>query len=133
MNDDIVSTFVEVTLPDQETFLKIKETLSRIGIASKTENFLYQSCHILHKKGKYYLVHFKELHMLDGKPSDMGEEDLGRRNTIAHLLQEWGLLKIVNLDQTKLRVTMNKIKIVKHSEKSDWTFIQKYTLGKYKK
>ncbi len=91
----VVDSLVEVSLLEQEDFLKIKETLTRIGVASKKDNTLYQSCHILHKQGKYYIVHFKELFMLDGKPSNFSEDDMSRRNTIATLLEQWGLLKVI--------------------------------------
>lgn len=123
--------FVEVKLPDPQAFLKVKETLTRIGVASKKDKTLYQSCHILHKQGRYFCVHFKEMFMLDGKTTDFSEEDRGRRNTIANLLAEWGLLTIVNTDQTAEPLTpLNRIKIISYGEKSDWNLVQKYTLGK---
>jgi len=123
--------FVEVKLPDPQAFLKVKETLTRIGVASKKDKTLYQSCHILHKQGRYYLVHFKEMFMLDGKQTDFSEEDKGRRNTIANLLAEWGLLSIINADKTSDPLTpLNRIKIISYGEKPDWNLIQKYTLGK---
>lgn len=125
--------FVEVRLPDPQAFLKVKETLTRIGVASKKDKTLYQSCHILHKQGRYYLVHFKEMFMLDGKTTDFSEEDRGRRNTIANLLAEWGLLTLVNEDKSKDPVTpLNKIKIISYTEKSEWNLIAKYSLGKKK-
>ena len=129
---DLVDTFLEVRLHDEESFLKIKETLGRIGVVSKTENILFQSCHILHKKGRYYIVHFKELHALDGKETNFSREDLGRRNRIASLLQDWGLLKVTEPVKLEPMINLTKIKIVKFQEKKDWKFVQKYTLGKYR-
>ena len=123
--------FVEVKLPDPQAFLKVKETLTRIGVASKKDKTLYQSCHILHKQGKYYLVHFKEMFMLDGKPTDFSEEDKGRRNTIANLLAEWGLIELVDIYKSADPVTpLNRIKIIPFVEKPEWTLVQKYSLGK---
>lgn len=123
--------FVEVRLPDPQAFLKVKETLTRIGVASKKDKTLYQSCHILHKQGRYYLVHFKEMFMLDGKATDFSEEDRGRRNTIANLLSEWGLLTLVNENKSKDPITpLNKIKIISYSEKAEWNLVAKYSLGK---
>lgn len=126
----LVDTFVEVELQDPQNFLKVRETLTRIGVSSKTENKLYQSCHILHKKGKYYIVHFKELFALDGLSSVFPDQDKGRRNTIANLLEEWGLVKIVNKNATKEPLCpINHMKILPHSEKKDWQLIPKYTIG----
>ena len=123
--------FVEVKLPDPQAFLKVKETLTRIGVASKKDKTLYQSCHILHKQGHYYLVHFKEMFMLDGKQTDFTEEDKGRRNTIANLLTEWGLIELVDSAKSQDPLTpMNKIKIISYSEKSEWKLVAKYSLGK---
>lgn len=123
--------FVEVRLPDPQAFLKVKETLTRIGVASKKDKTLYQSCHILHKQGRYYLVHFKEMFMLDGKATDFSEEDRGRRNTIANLLSEWGLLTLVDENKSKDPITpLNKIKIISYSEKAEWNLVAKYSLGK---
>lgn len=125
---------IEVKIAEPDDFLKIRETLSRIGIASKKDKTLYQSCHILHKQGKYYLVHFKELFLLDGKRSDFTEEDKARRNTIANLLHEWELFDL--LDQTKTAAPvapLNQIKIISYKEKPEWQLITKYTLGKSKK
>ena len=123
--------FVEVKLPDPQAFLKVKETLTRIGVASKKDKTLYQSCHILHKQGHYYLVHFKEMFMLDGKPTDFSEEDRGRRNTIANLLAEWGLVTLVNPDKSEEPLTpLNRIKIISYGEKSEWNLVAKYSLGK---
>jgi hypothetical protein len=126
------SNGVEVTLNDPENFLKIRETLTRIGIASKgKENKLYQSCHILHKKGKYGIVHFKELFALDGKFSDFDEEDRSRRNVIARLLEQWNLVTIVNKKEVEnLPGSINQVKIISHKEKSDWTLVEKYSIGK---
>ena len=123
--------FVEVSLPDPQAFLKVKETLTRIGVASKKDKTLYQSCHILHKKGKYYLVHFKEIFMLDGKATDFTEEDKARRNTITNLLVEWGLISTVDVTKTAEPVApLNRIKIISYAEKGEWTLVQKYSLGK---
>ena len=122
---------VEVTLAEPDDFLKIRETLSRIGMASKKEKTLYQSCHILHKQGRYYIPHFKEMFLLDGKPSNFSEEDAGRRNTIVNLLSEWKLLTIVDPDKSSKPITpLSQIKIISHKEKGDWTLITKYSIGK---
>jgi hypothetical protein len=120
-----------VTLPNEEDFLKIKETLTRIGVASKKDRKLYQSCHILHKQGKYYIVHFKELFALDGKPSNFSEEDMGRRNTIVNLLAEWGLLKIVVVEKAKEpRTPLSQIKILSYKDRGDWELVAKYNIGR---
>lgn len=132
--EDIVNNLVEVTLPSADNFLKVKETLTRIGISSKTEKKLYQSCHILHKRGKYYIVHFKELFMLDGLANDFSDSDKGRRNTIANLLEQWGLVKIVNQSVTKDPVCpISHFKILPFSEKKEWELIPKYRIGVRKK
>ena len=129
-----LNELVEVKLSNEDDFLKIRETLSRIGIASKKDKTLYQSCHILHKQGRYYIVHFKELFLLDGKKSDFSEEDKARRNTIANLLHEWELLDLVDEDKTNDPVLpINMIKIIAHKEKSDWTLVTKYNIGKKRK
>jgi hypothetical protein len=129
-----IDSFLEVSLETPEDFLKIKETLTRIGIASRRDKRLFQSCHILHKRNKYYIVHFKELFLLDGKQSDFTEDDIGRRNTIAHLLHEWGLLTILNKSDFETpRVPLNHIKILSHKEKQDWLIESKYTVGKKRK
>lgn len=121
---------LEILLDDPENFLKIKETLSRIGVASKKDNTLYQSCHILHKQGRYFITHFKELFALDGKEADFMDNDLERRNTIAKLLQDWGLLKIaVELDENTL-APLSQIKIISYKEKSNWNLVPKYNIGK---
>jgi len=125
---------IEVTLKEPDDFLKIRETLSRIGVASKKDRTLYQSCHILHKQGKYYIVHFKELFLLDGKRSDISEDDIGRRNTIANLLNEWGLLALVDSSKSREPVTpLSHIKIISHKEKNDWSLVTKYNIGKKKR
>jgi hypothetical protein len=125
-----VEELVEVTLGEKDDFLKIKETLTRIGVASKKEKTLYQSCHILHKQGKYYIVHFKELFSLDGKPTDLSENDISRRNTIVNLLEDWELLKIVNKDKTKdPTVSLSQIKILPYKEKEEWNLVPKYNIG----
>lgn len=125
---------VEVKLKDPNDFLKVKETLQRIGIASKKDKTLYQSCHILHKQGHYFIIHFKELFALDGKQTDFTEEDRARRNTIASLLDEWKLVSVVNPDQIKEpKATLSNIKIISFKEKSDWKLESKYNIGKVKK
>ncbi len=132
--EDIVNNLVEVTLPSADNFLKVKETLTRIGISSKTERKLYQSCHILHKRGKYYIVHFKELFMLDGLANDFSDSDKARRNTIVNLLEQWGLVKIVNPAVTKEPVCpISHFKILPFGEKKDWELIPKYRIGVRKK
>ena len=126
-----VENLIEVTLAEKDDFLKVRETLTRIGVAAKKENVLYQSCHILHKQGKYYIVHFKELFELDGKPSNMSENDVARRNTIANLMAEWGLVKLVLEDKSKEPIApLSQIKILPHKEKNNWELISKYTIGK---
>lgn len=124
-------TFLEVKLKREEDFLKVKETLTRIGIASRKEKKLYQSCHILHKRGKYYIVHFKELFLLDGKQSDFTEEDMGRRNAIALLLEEWGLISVVDSDKyQEPKAKISSIRILPFKEKGEWELESKYTIGK---
>lgn len=127
-----INEMLEVKLPDPDAFLKIAETLTRIGIASKKDNSLYQSCHILHKQGKYFIVHFKELFALDGKESNLTINDIERRNTIASLLEDWELLTIVDPIQVESRAALSQIKIVSYKEKKDWNLISKYTIGKRK-
>ena len=127
-----INILVQVSLKESDDFLKVKETLTRIGVASKKNNTLYQSCHILHKQGKYYIVHFKELFALDGKPTDMNQDDISRRNTIALLLQEWGLVKIENLEVTQPADSLSSIKIIPFSQKKDWNLVAKYNIGKKK-
>jgi hypothetical protein len=129
----VVESLVEVSLLEQEDFLKIKETLTRIGVASKKDNTLYQSCHILHKQSKYYIVHFKELFMLDGKPSNFSDDDKARRNTIATLLEQWGLLKVVRPEYiAEMMAPISQIKIISHKEKDDWELVAKYNIGRRK-
>ena len=124
---------LEVTLAKDDDFLKVKETLTRIGVSSRKENKLYQSCHILHKRGKYYIVHFKELFALDGLPTNLSDEDIGRRNTIANLLEEWELLEVVAPEKSEEPLTpINKIKILPYREKGDWELCPKYHIGKKK-
>ncbi len=126
-----IDSMVEVTLRHDEDFLKVKETLTRIGVASRKNKALYQSCHILHKQQKYYIVHFKELFALDGKPTNFSEEDQGRRNTITNLLSEWGLVDIVDSTKTTEPVTpLNQIKIIPFKDKDQWELIPKYNIGK---
>ena len=126
-----LSKFVEVRLNEQDDFLKVRETLTRIGVSSRKEKVLYQSCHILHKQGKYYIVHFKELFALDGKPSNLSENDIQRRNAIAQLLEEWGLIKILNPRVMENNIApLHQIKIISFKEKDDWELIPKYNIGK---
>ena len=125
---------VEVSLVNEDDFLKVRETLTRIGVASRKEKKLYQSCHILHKKGKYYIVHFKELFALDGKSTDFDDNDLGRRNTIAKLLAEWGLVDIVSKDQAENPIApLSQIKILSYTERDDWELVTKYSIGNKKR
>ena len=124
---------LEVVLNEPDDFLKVRETLTRIGVASRKDKKLFQSCHILHKQGKYYIVHFKELFALDGKPFTFSEEDTGRRNSIANLLDEWGLVKLVDkVKSSEPIVPITKIKIIPFKEKSDWELVAKYNIGKKK-
>ena len=130
---NLVERLVEVELPNDESFLKVKETLTRIGIASRKDKKLYQSCHILHKQGKYYIVHFKELFMLDGKINNFSEEDQGRRNTIINLLEEWGLIKVVQASSPSMPVApLSQIKILPYKETDEWELVAKYSIGKKK-
>lgn len=129
--NEVVDSLVEVTLQNEDDFLKVRETLTRIGIASPKNKKLYQSCHILHKRGKYYIVHFKELFALDGKSSNFSEEDIGRRNSIIKLLSDWNLVDVVNSDKIQeVTVPMNQIKIIAHREKDEWELVTKYNIGK---
>jgi hypothetical protein len=128
----MIDTLLEVRLKEEEDFLKVKETLTRIGVASRKDKTLFQSCHILHKQGKYYIVHFKELFMLDGKVANFSDEDKFRRNTIALLLEEWGLIDVVKdigQDQT---VPLSNIKIIPFKEKQQWELVAKYNIGRKK-
>ena len=131
-NEDIFRGYgVEIELLEDDDFLKIKETLTRIGISSRKEKKLYQSCHILHKRGKYAILHFKELLSLDGLETNLSDNDIARRNTIVNLLEEWELLDIVNEDETEEPVVgLNQIKILPFKEKKDWELIPKYHIGK---
>jgi hypothetical protein len=124
---------LEVTLQKPDDFLKVRETLTRIGVSSRAEKKLWQSCHILHKKGKYYIVHFKEMFALDDLPTSINTEDTGRRNTIACLLEEWGLVKIVDKAKITDKVPLNKIKILPFKEKGEWELCPKYHIGRSKK
>ena len=126
-----IEELLEVKLKNEDDFLKVKETLTRIGVASRKDKTLYQSCHILHKRGKYYIVHFKELFALDGKNTDFEDNDLGRRNAIANLLSEWGLVEIVNKDKSSLPIApLSQIKIISYKEKNEWELTAKYNIGK---
>jgi hypothetical protein len=126
-----ITDLVEVTLTEQDDFLKVRETLTRIGVASKKDQTLYQSCHILHKQGRYYIVHFKELFALDGKPTDISDNDLSRRNAIAKLLEDWGLVEVVNKNQVENPppIFLSQVKIISHKEKHDWQLVPKYNIG----
>ena len=129
-----INELVEVTLPNPDNFLKVRETLSRIGVASKKDKTLYQSCHILHKQGRYYIVHFKQLFLLDGKQSDFIEDDRARLNTIANLLHEWELISLVDENKSAVPVApLSQIKIISHKEKTDWNLVAKYNIGKKRK
>jgi len=131
--DDVFRGFgIEVDIISSDNFLKIRETLTRIGIASKKDKTLFQSCHILHKRGQYAIVHFKELFALDGKPTDITSNDLARRNTIVGLLEEWGLVEVIQDAADDLCVSMKEIKVVSFREKRDWNLVPKYTIGKVK-
>lgn len=120
---------LEVVLREPDDFLKIRETLTRIGVASRKDNKLYQSCHILHKQGRYFIVHFKELFLLDGKPSNLIQNDLERRNTIAMLLSDWGLLTVARGDQAKDKAPLRQIKVISHKDKHNWELCPKYKIG----
>jgi len=123
------SSMLEVTLDEPDDFLKVRETLTRIGVASRKDNTLFQSCHILHKQGRYFIVHFKELFLLDGKKSNLEENDIARRNTIATLMSDWGLLSIDNRDQAQPLAPLRQIKIIPFKEKSEWELCPKYNIG----
>ena len=126
------SDMVEVVLKEPDDFLKVRETLTRIGVASRKEKKIYQSCHILHKQGKYYIVHFKELFALDGKNTNITENDVQRRNRITQLLSDWGLVTIINQDNVGELAPLNQIKVISFKEKGDWTLESKYNIGKKK-
>ena len=121
---------VEIVLEKEDDFLKVRETLSRIGVASKKDRTLYQSCHILHKQGRYFITHFKELFALDGKEADLTENDLKRRNAIAKLLKDWGLVKLIDESIEDDMAPMSQIKILSFKEKDDWTLVTKYNIGR---
>jgi len=125
-----LAKFIEVQLNEQDDFLKVRETLTRIGVSSRKEKVLYQSCHILHKQGQYYLVHFKELFALDGKPSNISDNDIQRRNAVAKLLEEWSLVKILNPSVIEEVAPLHQIKIISFKEKDDWELVAKYNIGK---
>lgn len=124
------SDMLEVTIKQPDDFLKIRETLTRIGVASRKDKTLYQSCHILHKQGKYYITHFKELFALDGKKASLVKNDIQRRNTIALLLQDWSLIEIVNADQVEDKAPLSQIKVLPFKEKNEWNLTAKYNIGK---
>lgn len=132
MTEDIFEGLgVEIILKKEEDFLKVKETLTRIGVSSKTEKKLYQSCHILHKRGRYAIMHFKEMFVLDGLDSDMSTDDLGRRNTIVKLLVEWGLVDVVDPKKYEQpQLSLARLKIIPHKEKKEWSLVPKYHIGK---
>lgn len=138
MNEDFFDidfpdyTPVEVKLKSDDDFLKVRETLSRIGVASKKEKVLYQSCHILHKQGRYFITHFKELFALDGKLAELSENDLMRRNSIAKLLRDWGLIELCEPISEEKLAPMSQIKILPFKEKNDWTLVTKYNIGRKK-
>ena len=127
------ASMLEITLNEPDDFLKIRETLTRIGVASRKDSKLYQSCHILHKQGRYFIVHFKELFLLDGKPSNLLLNDIHRRNTIATLLADWGLITFVNSEQAKDIAPLRQIKVIPYKEKANWDLCPKYNIGNSKK
>jgi hypothetical protein len=127
------ASMLEVTLNEPDDFLKVRETLTRIGVASRKDKKLYQSCHILHKQGRYFIVHFKELFVLDGKPSTITENDIQRRNTIAILLSDWVLLTINNNEQAKDRAPLRQIKVLSFKERDEWELCPKYNIGNTRK
>lgn len=128
-----IETLLEVKIAEEEDFLKIKETLTRVGIASKKEKKLFQSCHILHKRGRYFIVHFKELFALDGKTTDFTADDIARRNTIASLLEEWKLFTMISRDKfQEPKASLSQIKVLPFKEKEEWQMVSKYSIGKKK-
>ena len=137
VNNELVKwtpeTMLEVSLNEPDDFLKVRETLTRIGVASRKEKKLFQSCHILHKQGRYFITHFKELFLLDGKPSSLLENDIHRRNTIATLLADWGLVTMVNPDLAKEIAPLRQIKVIPFKEKSQWELCPKYNIGNTQK
>ena len=124
---------IEVTLNEPDDFLKVRETLTRIGVASRKEKKIYQSCHILHKQGRYYIVHFKELFALDGKRANLTQNDVQRRNRIIQLLCDWGLVTVINIEKITDIAPLNQIKVLAYKEKGDWVLETKYNIGKKKK
>ena len=134
MSEDTISwssaDMLEVTIKQPDDFLKVRETLTRIGVASRKDKTLYQSCHILHKQGKYYITHFKELFALDGKKSTLVENDIQRRNTIALLLQDWNLIEVVNTSMVENKAPLSQIKVLPFKEKKEWNLVAKYNIGK---
>ena len=134
MSEDTISwssaDMLEVTIKQPADFLKVRETLTRIGVASRKDKTLFQSCHILHKQGKYYITHFKELFALDGKNSTLSENDIQRRNTIALLLQDWNLIDVVNTALVENKAPLSQIKVLPFKEKSEWNLVAKYNIGK---
>ena len=138
MSDEVIeiqwkqTDMVEVVLGEPDDFLKVRETLTRIGVASRKEKKIYQSCHILHKQGKYYIVHFKELFALDGKNTNLSLNDVQRRNRIVQLLSDWGLLSVVNAEQISDLAPLNQIKVLSFKEKGEWTLESKYNIGRKK-
>ena len=134
MSEDTISwspaDMLEVTIKQPDDFLKVRETLTRIGVASRKDKTLFQSCHILHKQGKYYITHFKELFALDGKKSTLTENDIQRRNTIALLLQDWNLIDVVNTALVENKAPLSQIKVLPFKEKSEWNLVAKYNIGK---
>ena len=134
MSEDTINwspaDMLEVTIKQPDDFLKVRETLTRIGVASRKDKTLFQSCHILHKQGKYYITHFKELFALDGKNSTLTENDIQRRNTIALLLQDWNLIEVVNTSLVENKAPLSQIKVLPFKEKSEWNMVAKYNIGK---
>lgn len=129
-NNELLASFIEVKLKENNDFLKAKETLTRIGIASRKDNILYQSCHILHKQGRYYILHFKELFALDGKQTDFSEEDKARRNTIVSLLRDWGLVEILSPESMlEPKAAMSHVKVLAFKDKANWELQSKYSIG----
>jgi hypothetical protein len=126
-----IDNMIEVTLKAADDFLKVRETLTRVGVASKKSDTLFQSCHILHKQGKYYITHFKELFALDGKPTDFTDDDKARRNTITNLLAEWGLVQLVDAEKSaEPTAPLSQIKVIPYQQKADWELVTKYNIGK---
>ena len=134
MSEDTINwspaDMLEVTIKQPDDFLKVRETLTRIGVASRKDKTLFQSCHILHKQGKYYITHFKELFALDGKNSTLTENDIQRRNTIALLLQDWNLIDVVNSNMVENKAPLSQIKVLPFKEKNEWNLVAKYNIGK---